>query len=177
MVSSNKRVMSERAQAMTVLSANTVAFTVCFAVWMLYGVLITYLVNQRVYEFTPSQVGWLIGLPVLTGALTRLPVGLLADRFGGRPVMFAILLWVAAMTWLSSYADTFWGFALGGLGFGVAGASFAAGVAYTSLWFPAHQQGTTLGIFGIGNVGAAITTLLAPQILHALTDGGLAPDS
>lgn len=114
MVSSSQRVTSERAQAMAVLSANTVAFTVCFAVWMLYGVLITYLVNQRVCAFTPSQVGWLIGLPVLTGALTRLPVGLLADRFGGRPVMLAILLWVAAMTWLSSYADTFWGFALGG---------------------------------------------------------------
>lgn len=177
MVSSSQRVTSERAQAMAVLSANTVAFTVCFAVWMLYGVLITYLVNQRVCAFTPSQVGWLIGLPVLTGALTRLPVGLLADRFGGRPVMLAILLWVAAMTWLSSYADTFWGFALGGLGFGVAGASFAAGVAYTSLWFSAHQQGTALGVFGIGNVGAAITTLLAPRLLHALTDGGLAPDS
>ena len=168
--------MTKRAQAITVLSANTVAFTASFAVWMLYGVLITYLVNQRVYTFTPSQVGWLIGLPVLTGALTRLPVGLLADRFGGRPVMFAILLWVAAASWLSSYAEGFWGFALGGLGFGVAGASFAAGVAYTSLWFPAHQQGTALGIFGIGNAGAAITTLLAPQILRVVTDEGLAPD-
>jgi len=86
--------MTDRARAFSVLTANTVAFTVCFAVWMLYGVLVTHLVDQRVYAFTPSEVGWLIGLPVLTGALTRLPVGLLADRFGGRPVITLILLWV-----------------------------------------------------------------------------------
>ena len=168
--------MTDRGRAFSVLTANTVAFTVCFAVWMLYGVLVTHLVDQRVYAFTPSEVGWLIGLPVLTGALTRLPVGLLADRFGGRPVITLILLWVAGATWLASYADSFWGFALGGLGFGVAGASFAAGVAYTSLWFPPHQQGTALGIFGIGNVGAAVTTLLAPHVLRAVTAGGLEPD-
>ena len=52
------------------------------------------------------------------------------------------------------------------------GSSFAAGVAYTSLWYPKEKQGTALGIFGVGNVGAALTTLFAPSILNKLTNQG-----
>ena len=58
------------------------------------------------------------------------------------------------------------------LGFGLAGASFAVGIAYTSVWFPKNQQGTALGIFGAGNAGAALTSILAPSILIYLTTDG-----
>ncbi len=151
---------------------NTVAFTVCFAVWMMYGVLITYLVSQRAYDFDKTQMGWLIGTPVLTGAIFRLPVGVLTDKYGGRIVFALVMLIAAGGAYVTSMADSFRGFLLAGLLFGMAGASFAVGIAYSSVWFPPERQGLALGIFGAGNAGAAITSLGAPAILNSLTDGG-----
>ncbi len=164
--------MTMRAKALSVLTANTLAFTVSFAVWMMYGVLITFLVDQQLYDFTKSQMGWLIGIPVLTGSVFRLPVGMLSDRYGGRPVFAIVMLLSAVAAYLTSFADSFWTFFVGGLGFGLVGTSFAVGIAYTSVWFPARQQGTALGVFGVGNIGAALTAMTAPGILGALTAGG-----
>ncbi len=164
--------MTTRAKAISVLAANTAAFMVCFAVWMMYGVLVTFLVDQQVFAFTKAQMGWLIGIPVLTGSLFRLPAGMLTDRYGGRPVFVAIMLLAALAAYLTSFAGDFWGFMLGGLGFGLAGASFAVGIAYTSVWFPPNQQGTALGLFGVGNTGAALTAIVSPQLLAVLTRGG-----
>lgn len=168
--------MSERSRAISVLAANTMAFTVCFAVWMMYGVLVTHLVGRQLYAFGTDEIGWLIGIPVLSGSLLRLPVGMLTDRFGGRPVMVVLLLASALAVYLVSLADGFWDFLLAGFGFGIAGASFSAGVAYTAVWFPPRQQGTALGIFGAGNAGAALTAMIAPRLLETLTDGGLDPE-
>jgi len=168
--------VSERGRALSVLTANTVAFTVCFAVWMMYGVLVTHLVGRQLYAFGTDEIGWLIGIPVLSGSLLRLPAGMLTDRYGGRPVMAALMLLAALAAWLVSLADGFWHFLLGGLGFGIAGASFAAGVAYTSVWFPPRAQGTALGVFGMGNAGAALTAVVAPRLLETLTGGGLNPE-
>jgi len=162
----------ERGKAFTALTMNTLAFTVCFAVWTMYGVLITFLVDNKVFAFDKAQMGWLIGIPILTGSIFRLPVGVLTDRFGGRPVYTAVLLISAVSAYLTSFANDFWGFAIGGLGFGFAGTGFAVGIAYTSVWFPRNLQGTALGIFGAGNAGAAVTSLGAPTLLGVLTDGG-----
>lgn len=165
--------MTVRAKAIRVLTANTLAFTVCFAVWMMYGVLITYLVDRQLYGFSKTEMGWLIGIPVLSGSLFRLPAGMLSDRYGGRPIFAAVMLLAAVSAYLVSFADSFWAFLLGGLGFGLAGTSFAVGIAYTSVWFPQHQQGTALGLFGMGNAGAAITAMIAPTLLGLLTRGGV----
>ncbi len=168
--------MSDRAKALSVLAASTAAFAVCFAVWMIYGVLVTYLVDRQIYDFTRAQQGWLIGVPVLSGSVLRLPAGMLTDRFGGRYTMTAIMLAAALALYGVSVADGFWQLFFGGLGLGVAGASFAAGVAYTSAWFPPNRQGTVLGIFGAGNAGAALTALLAPRLLQEFTHRGAEPN-
>jgi NNP family nitrate/nitrite transporter-like MFS transporter len=160
------------AVAHRVLFMNTLAFTVCFAAWMLNGVLVTFLADNQVFAWGPVQIGWLLGIPVLTGALFRLPLGILTDRFGGRWVFGMLLLLCAVPTYLLSYADTFFVFALLSFGFGLTGASFAVGIAFTSVWYPKRWQGTALGIFGVGNAGAALTTLFAPSVLLFLTDHG-----
>jgi len=169
--------MTEAGRAYAVLVASTLAFGVCFAVWMMNGVLVTYLVGNRVFDFDQAQVGWLIGLPVLTGSVLRLPAGLLTDRFGGRPMFVAVMLASAAAAWLTSYANGFWAFAAGGLAFGLAGASFAVGIAYVSLFFPKERQGTALGIFGMGTAGAAATSFFAPLLLERLTAAGAELDA
>lgn len=155
-----------------ILFFNTVSFMICFAAWMINGVLVTYLVNNGVFKWNALEVGWLLGAPVLVGAVLRLPVGVLTDRFGGKMVTTAVLLLSALPMFLLSTANSYWGFLLCSMGFGLAGSCFAAGVAYTALWYPKEKQGTALGIYGAGNMGASLTTLFAPSILETLTNNG-----
>lgn len=152
------------------LVLNTLAFTVCFAAWMLNGVLVTFLTVNQVFNWSATEVGWLLGIPVLTGSIFRLPAGMLTDKYGGKPIFTALLLFSAIPMYLLSYANSYWAFALCSFGFGLAGVSFSVGIAYTSVWFPKGRQGLALGIFGAGNAGAALTTLLAPTLLNSFTD-------
>jgi len=151
---------------------STLAFTLCFAVWTLNGVLVTFLVENGLFRWDTAQIGWLIGIPVLTGSVMRLPVGLLTDRFGGRKVYTILLLLAALPTWLLGSVHDYQGFVLASLGFGLSGAAFAVGIAYSSVWFSKARQGTALGIFGAGNAGSALTSMGAPLLLRKLTAGG-----
>ena len=159
-----------------VLGLDTLAFTACFALWMLNGVLVTYLVEAQVFNFDQVQIGWLLGIPVLTGSLLRLPVGLLTDRYGGRRVYSAVLVASALGALLLSRAENYSGFVIGSLAFGLAGTSFAVGIAHTSAWFPSHRKGTALGVFGAGNAGSALTAVFAPSLLNYFTEGGKNPE-
>lgn len=155
-----------------ILILNTIAFTVCFAAWMINGVLATYLVEQDVFHWTPVEIGWLMGMPVLIGSVLRLPVGILTDKIGGKWMLTFIMVFCAIPMYFLSVANNYTTFLLLSFGFGLSGASFAAGVAYTSLWFSKEKQGTALGIFGMGTIGAALTTFFAPTLLKVLTDNG-----
>lgn len=155
-----------------ILFLNTLAFTVCFGAWMFNGVLVTFLVDNQVFNWGPVQIGWLLGIPVLTGSLFRLPAGMLTDKYGGKPIFGALLFICAIPMYLLSKADSFNSFALCSFGFGLAGVSFSIGIAFTSVWYPRERQGTALGIFGAGNAGAALTTLFAPTMLNKLTNNG-----
>ena len=160
------------AQSHKVLFLNTLAFTVCFAAWMFNGVLVTFLADNQVFKWGPVEIGWLMGIPVLTGSIFRLPAGMLTDKFGGKPIYGTLLFVCAIPMFLLSKADSFLTFALCSFGFGLAGVSFSIGIAFSSVWYPRKYQGTALGIFGAGNAGAALTTLLAPTLLNKLTNNG-----
>jgi len=97
-----------------ILFLNTLAFTVCFAVWMINGVLVTYLATNQVplaSDWGPIEIGWLMGIPVLTGSIFRLPAGMLTDKFGGKPIYGSLLLICAVPMFLLSYANNFFSFA------------------------------------------------------------------
>ena len=164
--------MKEEAASYRILTLNTIAFTVCFAAWMLNGVLVTFLVENGLFEWDAAQMGTLIGIPVLTGSLMRLPVGMLTDRFGGRPIYTLLMLFSAIPMFYLSRVDSYTGYMIASLGFGMTGTSFAVGIAFSSVWFHREHQGTALGIFGAGNAGAGLTVLGAPVLLRSLTDGG-----
>ena len=114
-----------------------------------------------------TQFGVLVAMPILTGSLTRLPLGILTDRYGGRIVFLVQMIFVAVATYSLAFANQYWHYLLAGLFVGLAGGSFAIGIAYTSAWFEDEKQGTAMGIFGAGNAGAAITNLVAPMIVVA----------
>jgi len=166
--------MQEAATAKShkILFLNTLAFTVCFAAWMFNGVLVTFLADNQVFKWGPVEIGWLMGIPVLTGSIFRLPAGMLTDKFGGKPIYGTLLLICAIPMYLLSKADSFTSFALCSFGFGLAGVSFSIGIAFTSVWYSRERQGTALGVFGAGNAGAALTTMFAPTILNKLTNNG-----
>ncbi len=156
-------------QSHKILFLNTLAFTVCFACWTLNGVLVTFLVDNGIYKWSVVQVGWLLGIPILTGSIMRLPIGILTDKFGGKYVFSTLLLLCSIPLFLLPFADSFFTFAVLSLFFGMVGTSFAVGIGYTSIWYPKEWQGRALGIFGMGNAGAAITTFLAPSLLNSFS--------
>ncbi|MEH6551969.1 MAG: nitrate/nitrite transporter [Pseudomonadales bacterium] len=149
----------------SVLTMNTIAFACNFAVWTMFSI-IGIKIKQEL-NLSDTQFGILVATPILTGSITRLPLGLLTDRFGGRIVFFIQMLCVAIPTYGLAYASEYWQYLVIGLFVGLAGGSFAIGIAYTSAWFEDKRQGTAMGIFGAGNAGAAITNLVAPMIVVA----------
>src|SRR6516162_3020192 len=144
---------------------STIAFTVCFAVWTIFAII--GIPIKKELNLSETEFGLLVGTPILTGSLIRLALGIWTDQYGGRLVYTLTMLAAAAATFALSYAHTYPQMLLAGLGVGIAGGSFAVGVAYVSRWYPTEKQGTALGIFGAGNVGAAITIFIAPFVLIA----------
>lgn len=152
-------------EAARALGMSTVAFTVCFAVWTIFAIIGIRLREEL--QLSEAQFGLLIGTPILTGSLIRIVLGIWTDLYGGRLVFTLNMFAAAAATFLLAYADTYPTVLLAALGVGIAGGSFSIGVAYVSRFFPPERQGIALGIFGAGNVGAAVTKLLAPLVLVA----------
>ena len=150
-------------RAVLVLAVTTWAFIVCFAVWLMFGVIGIPIKNEL--GLNGFQFGLLSSTPVLTGALLRLPLGIWTDRFGGRIVMFILLVGCAVPVWLSSYAGKLWQFLVLGLALGVVGASFAVGTPYVARFFPKERRGLAMGVFGAGTTGAAINMFIAPALL------------
>jgi len=147
------------------LAVSTIAFTVCFAVWTIFSI-IGIKIKQNL-GLNDSQFGLLVATPILTGSLSRIFLGIWTDQFGGRIVFFTLMLTTSIAVWLLSTVSTYEMFLVAALGVGLAGGSFAVGIAYVSRWYDSDHQGTALGVFGMGNVGAAVTNFGAPFLLVA----------
>ncbi len=152
-------------KAWSIVIASTFSFTICFMIWMMFAVI--GIPIKDMLSLNETQFGLLIAMPVLTGSLIRLPMGMWTDRFGGRIVFFILMLSTVIPIWLISYATAYWQFLVLSLFVGVAGGSFTVGIAYCARWFPKNRQGLAMGIFGAGNTGAAVTKLVAPLIVVA----------
>ncbi|MBV8914577.1 MAG: NarK/NasA family nitrate transporter [Acetobacteraceae bacterium] len=155
--------VQDRAAGPRVLFASTVAFLVCFAIWMMFGVI--GIPIRTALGLNASEFGLLTATPVLTGALFRLPLGIWTDRFGGRVVMILLLLACTVPLWLASYATQLWQFLLLGLALGLVGASFSVGTPYVARFFPRQKRGFAMGVFGAGTAGAAINMFVAPTLV------------
>lgn len=148
------------------LGLSTLAFTVCFAVWTIFSI-IGVQIKQEL-GLSETQFGLLVATPVLTGSISRIFLGVWTDQYGGRIMLPLQMLITAISVWLLASVQTYAVFLAIALGLGLAGGSFIIGVAYVSRWFEAERQGTALGIFGAGNVGAAVTNFAAPFLVIAV---------
>ncbi|WP_284617867.1 MFS transporter [Aquabacterium humicola] len=156
---------SRQRQAISVLIVSTLAFTVCFMVWMMFGVI--GIPIKKALNLNATQFGLLTAMPVLTGSLIRVPLGIWTDRFGGRIVMALLMAATVPAIFLMSYATEYWHFLTIGLFVGLAGGSFSVGTPYVARWFPKNRQGFAMGVYGAGNSGAAVNKFLAPAIVVA----------
>lgn len=148
------------------LGISTFAFTVCFAVWTIFSI-IGVQIKQEL-GLSESQFGLLVATPILTGSISRVFLGVWTEQFGGRSVFPIQMLLTAVSVQLLTSATSYPVFLLAALGLGLAGGSFIIGVSYVSRWYAKEKQGTALGIFGAGNVGAAVTNFAAPFLVLAL---------
>ncbi|MDP3841485.1 MAG: nitrate/nitrite transporter [Oxalobacteraceae bacterium] len=155
--------MAIKNKQLSVLVSSTFAFTICFAVWMMFAVLGIPLKAQL--GLNETQFGLLAATPVLTGSLVRVPLGIWTDRFGGRVVFFWLMMICVAPIYLISYATEYWHFLVLGLFVGLVGGSFSVGTPYVARWFNSDRKGLAMGVFGAGNSGAALTKFVAPAII------------
>lgn len=154
---------AEKSKQLLVLTSSTVAFTVCFMIWMMFAVL--GIPIQKALNLSETQFGLLAATPVLTGSLVRLPLGMMTDKYGGRIVFFALMMACVIPIFLMSYANAYWQFLVLGLFAGLAGGSFSVGIAYVAKWFSTERQGFAMGVFGAGNAGSALTKMIGPAII------------
>ena len=157
--------MTKKGQALSVLMVSTLAFTVCFMVWMMFGVI--GIPIKKALNLNATEFGLLMATPVLTGSMIRVPLGIWTDKFGGRIVMAILMALTVPAIYLMSYATAYWHFLTIGLFVGLAGGAFSVGTPYVARWFPRNQQGFAMGVYGAGNSGAAVNKFVAPALVVA----------
>lgn len=155
-------VSTQKRSAATVF-ASFLHFDLCFTLWVLLGSLSIFITKDL--GLNPAQQGLMVAIPTLSGSLMRIVVGILSDRFSGRLVGTAMLLFLfvpLVLGWLLPHS--FPGIVGIGLMLGVAGASFAVALPLASHWYPPTRQGLVMGITAAGNIGTVVANLSAPSL-------------
>jgi NNP family nitrate/nitrite transporter-like MFS transporter len=157
--------MNRNRQALSVLIVSTLAFTVCFMVWMMFAVI--GIPIKKTLGLNATEFGLLTAMPVLSGSLIRVPLGIWTDKYGGRIVLTVLMALTVPAIWMMTYATAYWQYLVIGLVLGLAGGSFSVGTPYVARWFPRNRQGFAMGVFGAGNSGAAVNKFIAPALVVA----------
>src|SRR6266699_3735709 len=139
-------------------------FDISFMAWVALGPLIVYIAHDM--NLAVSEKFTLVAIPVLAGALLRVPMGILADIIGAKLTgIIAQLVVTAATAWVWRFGlDSKLAIEIFGLALGIGGASFAVALPQASRWYPPQYQGVVMGIAGAGNMGVVLDTMLAPSI-------------
>lgn len=163
--------------AYRVLALASIAFTLMFAAWMMFGVLGISI--QEEFALTDVQLALISSVAIFNGSLWRLPLGILADRIGGRIVMTVLLVLSALFSFLVAGAASYSMLLVLAFAVGLAGNSFSVGTTWVAAWFSTQRNGLAMGIFGAGNVGASVTKFIGPVLIGATAGsvylGGLVP--
>lgn len=149
------------------LAAAWLHFAVSFMVWLLVGALGVLIAED--FGLTSTQKGLLVTIPLLSGALLRIPVGIYSDRFGPKPVGLVLLaVELVAVCWGWLGATTYLELLLAGLCLGAAGASFAVTMPLASRAYPPAHRGLAMGVAASANGGVVVVAFLAPRLGEAI---------
>jgi MFS transporter, NNP family, nitrate/nitrite transporter len=142
-------------------------FEVSFMVWLLIAALGVSIAED--FALGPTQKGLLVALPLLAGALLRIPVGVASDLLGTKMTGLALLgVEFVALLWAWLGADSFPELLAIGLLLGIAGASFAVAMPLASRAYPPSHQGLAMGIAASANSGTVLAAFFAPRLAQAV---------
>lgn len=138
-------------------------FAFSCAVWVINGAMAPFITESL--KLTPTQMGIMLSIPIFAGALMRFPLGILAQYIGRKNATLVEMggIFIAmgyGYLFVNDYNDLL---AMGVL-LGIAGASFGVALSLGSGSFPPRYKGLAMGIVGAGNVGTAVSALLAPVL-------------
>ena len=142
------------------LSLQTSSLVGGFMAWVLISSLMSYI--QQDISLTSSQTSIVTAIPVILGSLLRIPIGFYTDRFGARTIFLISFIILLFPVFYISIASTFMDLVIGGLILGIGGAVFSVGVTSLPKYYPKEKHGFINGVYGVGNIGTAITTFGAP---------------
>jgi len=137
------------------------SFSCC--IWVLNGAMAPFI--SETFKLSPAQKGLMLSVPIIAGALMRFPLGVLAQYIGRkRATLVEMALIAVAMLFGFFFVHTFNDLLAMGVLLGIAGASFGVALSLGSGWFPPQQKGLAMGLVGAGNVGTAVSVLVAPPL-------------
>jgi NNP family nitrate/nitrite transporter-like MFS transporter len=141
------------------------AFSCC--IWVLNGAMAPFI--SETFSLSPAQKGLMLSVPIIAGALMRFPLGVLAQYIGRkRATLVEMGLIAVAMLFGFFFVHSFNELLAMGVLLGIAGASFGVALSLGAGWFPPQHKGLAMGLVGAGNVGTAVSVLVAPPLAQWL---------
>ena len=138
-------------------------FAFSCAVWVINGAMAPFITESL--KLTPTQMGIMLSIPIFAGALMRFPLGILAQYIGRKNATLVEMAGIfIAMGYGYMFVNDYNDLLAMGVLLGVAGASFGVALSLGSGSFPPRYKGLAMGIVGAGNVGTAVSALLAPVL-------------
>jgi NNP family nitrate/nitrite transporter-like MFS transporter len=148
------------------LTASFVYFMFSCGIWVLNGAMAPFI--SETYSLTPAQKGLMLSIPIVAGALMRFPLGVLAQYIGRKnATLVEMAMIAAAMLYGYVAVESFDDLLAMGVLLGIAGASFGVALSLGAGWYPPQHKGLAMGLVGAGNVGTALSALLAPPLAQA----------
>ena len=140
------------------------SFSCC--IWVLNGAMAPFI--SETFNLSPAQKGLMLSIPIIAGALMRFPLGLLSQYIGRKNATLVEMALIAvAMLFGVFFVKTFNDLLAMGVLLGIAGASFGVALSLGSGSFPPRHKGLAMGLVGAGNVGTAVSVLIAPPLAQA----------
>ena len=140
------------------------AFSCC--IWVLNGAMAPFI--SETFNLSPAQKGLMLSIPILAGALMRFPLGILSQYIGRKKATLVEMSLIAvAMLFGFFFVKSFNDLLAMGVLLGIAGASFGVALSLGAGSFPAKNKGLAMGLVGAGNVGTAVSVLIAPPLAQA----------
>ncbi|WP_179033071.1 nitrate/nitrite transporter [Paenibacillus kribbensis] len=144
------------------LPLQTMNLILGFSVWVIISSLMPFITED--IAIPPGKLAMVTAIPVVLGSILRIPLGYYANIFGARIVFLVSFILLLFPVYYISEASTMMDLIIGGLFLGIGGAVFSVGVTSLPKYYPKEKHGFVNGIYGVGNLGTAVTTFSAPIV-------------
>ena len=148
------------------LGASFFYFMFSCAIWVINGTMAPFISES--FQLARARKGLVLSVPIFAGALMRFPLGVLAQYIGRKNATLVEMGGIClAMLYGYFMVESFNDLLAMGVLLGIAGASFGVALRLGSGSFPPRYKGLAMGRVGAGNVGTAVSALLAPPLAQA----------